>query len=99
MTVTEETRRKLVDKFLKLAETFPDTPLGMMFGAVGMMIELRREADFLHRHHPYFVSLLKEMHGADGIEREELTYEEKEFFRKFTELAEEPDEEFPDEIG
>lgn len=97
--MNDEHRKKLVDKFLTLAETFTETPAGMLFGAVAMVLETGREADFLHRNSQYFVDLLKEMHGGPGVERQELSYEEKEFFRLFAELSDEPAEEFPDLIG
>jgi hypothetical protein len=99
MTIDEKTRRKLVDKFLTLAETFPDTPLGMMFGAIAMVIETEAETLFLKKNFDFFIFVMQVMKNEAEFVGESLTYEEQEFFRKFTELADEPKEDFPELIG
>lgn len=92
-------REQIVNKLVTLSEHYRDTPEGQLLGAIAMVLELDMAANFMKSNEGFFRRALMAAKGEYYMEKEDLTYEEKEFFRKFTEISDDPDEEYPDVIG
>jgi hypothetical protein len=91
-------QQQIVNKLLTLAEHFGQTPEGQLLGAIAMVLELDKTTNFMKANEGFFRRVLMAAKGELHMEKEDLTYDEQEFFRKFTEISNEPDEDFPEII-